>query len=296
MEYIKSLSYTNYKYIMDWKDDNLPVKEIIVNDDIESKIVEAQATNGLGSNKTVSSKPQQRTRSLKTTAMGATVVDEFWLDDISFLLRSDRLAEFLPCQKLSTNEQLNALTRFFIYLGVVVAFYRKSLKPFIFVSAIPIACIAYYFLQVASCESDHDHEQFDTSTELRPRPRKTTKRMHPTASNPLMNPDPTMYGTEDYLIPPADVNDPIVQKEIRYAFNEGDEMFKNAEDIWERKKEQLMFYTVPRYIDNGEFQDYLYKLPPETCKEDTANCNPPYRSHRGRRPVLFDSTQNPSDS
>lgn len=264
---------------MNWpEDENNTIKAIVVKDDIKSKTAEAQSKNGLDLTRAITP-----TSTAVKPEMGATIRDEFWLDDLSVLLRSDRLVEFLPCQKQSTNEQLNALTRFFIYLGVIVAFYRKSARPFIFVSAIPVACIAYYFLQVLSSESDHDHENFDNNT----RPRRPTKRMHPTASNPFMNPDPTMYGTEDYLIPPADVNDPIVQKEIRDAFEEGDDdMFTDVEDIWERKRGQLTFHTVPRIIDFGAFQDYVYKLPPESCKEDSANCMPPYRSHRGNKSAI----------
>lgn len=259
--------------------DNKAFKEIVVEDDLDRKIAEAQKkTSGPHSfaERPVTSGP----------VMGAAVRDEFWLDDVRMLLRSDRLAEFIPNPKHNINEQLNALTRFFLYLGILVAFYRKSIKPFLFVSAIPIACIAYYFLQGMAGAPDHDHDA--ETFALNKRPQRPSKRMHPTADNPFMNPDPTMYGTESYFVAPADVNDPVVRKEISDAFAAGEDMFLDESDIWERKRGQLMFNTVPRQVDFGEFQDFLFQLPPETCKENTSNCTPAYRSHRPtKRPEIL---------
>lgn len=271
------------------------VKKIVVEDDIELKIAQAQTTNGLVTETTDKKGPRAlRPAERMQAKIGAPIADDFWLDDPFMLLRADRLTEFFPSPNHNTNEQLNALTRFFIYLGVLVAFYRKSPKPFFYVAAIPVACIAYYFLKESSGLDHNEHESFDGPSARRFQ--KPAERMHPTASNPYMNPDPTMYGTRQYLIPPADVNDPLVRKEIQDAFAEGngEDMFTDETDIWERKQEQLMFHTVPRYIDFGEFQDYLYPLPPETCKENTAHCPPPYQSHRANKVVYGDPTQNPT--
>lgn len=259
---------------MNRENENSTFGEIVVEDDLDLKIAQAQKAasppHAFAERPTISSVPN----------MGAAVRDDFWLDDIRALLRSDRLSEFIPNSKHNVNEQLNALTRFFLYLGILVAFYRKSVKPFLFVSALPIACIAYYFLQGMASDHEHDSESFES---LSKRPQRPAKRMHPTANNPYMNPDPTMYGTESYFVAPADVNDPVVRKEINDAFAAGEDMFLEEGDIWERKRGQLMFNTVPRQVDFGEFQDFLFQLPPETCKENTSNCTPAYRTPRANK-------------
>lgn len=253
--------------------ENHAYNEIVVEDDLELKLAQAQAQKDSGIRQSAGIRPVT-----SSAAMGAAIRDEFWLDDFRVLLRSDRLAEFIPNPNFDLKEQLNALTRFFLYLGVLVAFSRKSIKPFIFVAAIPISFIAYFFLSGMSSAADHIHpESFEQP--LRKGPQRPAKRMHPTADNPFMNPDPTMYGTEAYFIPPADVNDPVVQKEITDAFTEGDDMFLDPEDVWDRKRGQLLFNTVPRQVDFGEFQDFLFQLPPETCKENASFCTPPYRTH-----------------
>ena len=256
-------------------------QEIKVKDDYSQKLVEAAKVNGLDESLAGVSIPVVPITS-RNDRFGSTIRDDFWLDDFSILFRPDRLGEFFPATLHTTREQLNACTRFFIYLGALLALYRKSSKPFLLMAAIPSAILAYYYLQCIASKDDHQHEKKSENFDLvQYKSVKPEARMHPTKKNPFMNPDPTMYGTADYLIPPADVNDPQVQKEILDAFES--DMWKDEDDLFDRKQGQLQFHTVPRYIDFGAFQDYLYKNPDESCKENSSRCEPPYRSHKNER-------------
>jgi hypothetical protein len=93
-----------------------------------------------------------------------------------------------------------------------------------------------------------------------------------TRMNPFMNPDITDYGVGD--IPVAcNANDEDVKNNITVNFNH--ELFRDVDELWERENSQRQFYTLPNTaVPNNqiEFAKWLYKVP-ETCKEDTVNCN-----------------------
>ncbi|AYV82178.1 MAG: hypothetical protein Homavirus13_7 [Homavirus sp.] len=100
--------------------------------------------------------------------------------------------------------------------------------------------------------------------------RKNTCRK-PTKDNPFMNPDVTEYNNGD---PPAACNadDDDIKDDMRLNFNH--DLFRDVDDLWERKNSQRQFYTMPNTAvpnQQQEFAEWLYKIP-KTCKEDGINC------------------------
>ncbi len=100
--------------------------------------------------------------------------------------------------------------------------------------------------------------------------RKATCRM-PSLNNPYMNPDLTEYNLD---VPAAcNVNDDEVKEESKVFFNH--DLFRNVDDLWEKKNSQRQFYTMPNTtIPNNqiEFAKWLYKSGP-VCKSDTGACD-----------------------
>ena len=43
----------------------------------------------------------------------------FWLDDFSILYNNDNYLNFFPKKNTSRNEQLNSITRFFLYMMII---------------------------------------------------------------------------------------------------------------------------------------------------------------------------------
>ncbi len=234
------------------------------------KIIEANKTNGIVPETAEYARKHAALQPSMAEQLGAPVRDKYWVDDLYILFRPDRVSEFFPSHQHTNNEQLNALTRFFIYLGLLLAFHRKSCKPLFFASVIPIMLLTYYRFNVLTEDDDNMSEEFMTE-----RPTPPNKVLLPTAENPFMNPDPTMYGTADFLLPPADVSDPVVQREVEDAFNVG--LLNDDFDVNNASQSFMHFNTVPRMIDYGAYADYLYKLPEKSCKEDPSQCRPPYR-------------------
>lgn len=93
----------------------------------------------------------------------------------------------------------------------------------------------------------------------------------PTRDNPFMNPTITDYNVDD---PPQACNadDEDIKDEIKMNFNK--DLYRNVEDLWEKKNSQRQFYTLPTTSvpnDQDGFAKWLYKSP-YTCKEDNMQC------------------------
>jgi len=93
----------------------------------------------------------------------------------------------------------------------------------------------------------------------------------PTNDNPFMNPFITEYND---ITPPeaCNIDDDKIKDDMMIHFNH--DLFRDVDELWERKNSQRQFYTVPNTaIPNNqkEFAEWLYKIP-YTCKEDQENC------------------------
>lgn len=100
--------------------------------------------------------------------------------------------------------------------------------------------------------------------------RKATCRK-PTEDNPFMNPFSTDYMSGN--IPQAcNMDDDQIKENMELNFNKG--LYRDFEDVWNRKNSQRQFFTLPSTsIPNNqkEFARWLYDTGP-TCKEDGSNC------------------------
>lgn len=130
----------------------------------------------------------------------------------------------------------------------------------------------------------NDNESLYTMDELVDYQKNTCRR--PSSDNPFMNTDVTEYNTGD---PPVACNadDEEVNDEINVNFNH--ELFRDVDELWERKNSQRQFYTMPNTaVPNNqvEFAKWLYYIP-KTCKEDSVGClrYVDLRSNRDPNPI-----------
>ena len=97
-----------------------------------------------------------------------------------------------------------------------------------------------------------------------------TKCRRPTADNPFMNPNIDDFNTDN---PPIACNsdDDDIQKDIKIKFNQ--DIYRDIEDVFDKKNSQRQFYTVPNNIPNDQeaFARWCYKFP-ATCKTDQQRC------------------------
>ena len=58
--------------------------------------------------------------------------DDFWYNDPSILISTDRLDEFFPSKVMTFEEQLNAFVRLMSYLSIILTAYTKNVNYIIF--------------------------------------------------------------------------------------------------------------------------------------------------------------------
>ena len=79
--------------------------------------------------------------------------DPFWGNDISILFHQDRLIEFFPSSDMTNEERLNAISRFSIYISVILVLYTGRIWP-IYISLFTMGACMFV------------HEKSDSKTSL----------------------------------------------------------------------------------------------------------------------------------
>lgn len=223
------------------------------------------------------------------------ISDKFWYYDLGILFKRDRLSEFYPSSSHSKEEKLNAIARLSIYIGIILASYRKDLK-YLFYSLVGLL-VTYQIYQMD--KKDDTKNATGIAREIV----ETLENQNgectiPTADNPFMNPtmkDYMNFDEENKIVdrPPAcNADTPEIKKQIDEKFNNN--LYKNIDDIFGKMNSQRQFYTVPSTtIPNkqDEFAKWLY-LSPKTCKEDQDYCLR-YEDLRNKKPVFVNPEENP---
>lgn len=227
--------------------------------------------------------------------------DPFWTENPQVLLQHNRLIEFVPTKDMTRKEQLNALARFFVYLGFVFILYTGDTWG-IYVSIFGMAFTLFLFKtgkvfrgktpeQVADqdVEIQHKKKVFTTDIDQQRGEKNIQGCTAPTRNNPFMN-ILTTEQMDNPVRPPAcsyqSVKDDI---DNNFYYN----LYQDVGDaVFNKNNSQRQFFTMPYTTipnDQTSFANWLYGIPAgSVCKEDQSNC---YRNHdlRANRPIVGDS-------
>lgn len=186
------------------------------------------------------------------------MADPFWIQNPSLLIDKDRLVEFVPNKGMTTNERLNAITRFFLYLSVLLTvIYRNVSMIYIFL----IASFILYLIKEHYPVKDKEGFVGDSTEE------KTANFQMPTKNNPFMNVLIGDYVDDPGRKPAADVEDPDVKEAVNRNFSKG--LYRDIDNVWDRNNSQRQYYTMPSTTipnDRDSFMNWCYKTP-NTCKD-----------------------------
>lgn len=194
--------------------------------------------------------------------------DPFWGDQPSILYASNRVVEFVPTTDMNRVEKINALTRMFIYLGLILTLvYQKIIYLYI-----PIVGMLFlYFVHINYPE--HEREEFAADCDACSEDDNGNLYEKPTKDNPFMNVLLTDYVDDPTRAPAADIEDPNIRKDIKKMFDHG--LYKNANDIWDKNNSQRQYYTNPSTTipnDRDSFMKWCWKVP-YVCKDgDLVDC------------------------
>jgi hypothetical protein len=189
-------------------------------------------------------------------------MEQIWYNDLSHLFNHQNYFEVLPLEHMSFEEKLNALVRFFVYLGVFLALIRADYRfLFLGVTGAMVSIVLYEYEQSKRRRA----EKFLESKNLDVVDNAVCARS--TVENPFMN--PTLVDiTESPNRPSACALDNArVQQQISDNFNA--RLFKDVSDVYDRMSSQREFYTVPSTTipnDQEAFAKWCYSTGP-TCKE-----------------------------
>ena len=243
--------------------------------------------------------------------------DPFWTVNYEILYKSDRLSEFMPTSEMSLNEKLNAITRFGIYSGLLLALLKNKFWP-LYVSVFVMLLTVFInqnsdnlnlegfgFLDLIGRQlpgfegTDLDQIRKKRLDDLGKEQQIVENEngefcTPPSDQNPFMNLLVNEYGTNR---PPAcDTDyDEEIQKDIDQKFNIN--LYKDVSEVFGNINSQRQFYTNPVTTSipdpNGDFKNWLYGNM-ASCKDDRYDCHPDIEDLRANPFIFPDPDQNPN--
>jgi hypothetical protein len=182
--------------------------------------------------------------------------DKIYIKDFTILFETDRLLDFIPTDKMSYNEKVNAIMRFSIYITFILCLIKAD---YVYLYILLIALVLTYLAHIfkGDKESFTDSECIEEEEET-----KESNCQKPTSDNPFMN----ALITDDFKEKKkACTYSDNVNKTIDKLFNK--EIFMDTSQIFNKKGNQRQFYSTPCTTipnDQEAFRNWLYKTP-EVC-------------------------------
>ena len=275
---------------------------------------------------------RQETNSIPSEIeIGIIKNDPFWGDDFSVLFRQDRLIEFVPSADMTTNERLNAISRFGIYTGVLLALFNNQIWP-VYGSIFVLGTVLFIHKNqgkingmglgdlvgnlIGNSEEGFGGRQepgFTGTTRDKIRQKRledlgpeNSVRVNeegdlctgPTDDNPFMNILVPEYYEPNTNRPEACATEDTLEAEgVRDEVNDKFQinLYRDVSDLFEKNNSQRQFFTNPiTTIPNkqGEFAQWLYGNA-ASCKDDRYDCHGDFDDPRRKRFNFPDPTRNP---
>lgn len=179
--------------------------------------------------------------------------DNFWLNNPTILFRKDTYYQIIPSPQMTYNEKLNAMTRFFIFLAILLLIFCGYTEH-LYIPIIGIVAIVIIYIVnkknnktelLSNQEEDNTIENNNNQV-----PETNDSFTNLTSSNLIIN--------SGYYLPPSKDLNPDETIDIDVILNNS----------------KRQFYTMSSAIDPDDkttFAKFLYDHP-ETCKENQSAC------------------------
>lgn len=200
--------------------------------------------------------------------MNQPTIEKFWINDFGVLFRNGNWYKIFPTSEMSTVQQLNALTRLFIYL-LIIFLIIPSTRQYFYLPIIGFLIIIIYYYY---WRSNILKEKFNNDIDGEIDNVKTNICQPSTINNPFMN-----VSLADLMDKPnrpkaCNNDDDDINDEISNNYQKS--IIQDSDDAYDRKHSQRSFYTMPSTTvpnDQTAFANWLYASP-ATCKENPLNC------------------------
>lgn len=215
--------------------------------------------------------------------MAPNTCPAFWLNDPHVLWKD--AADFFPFHagaQICTTTALNSLTRFGMYLGILLVLLTH--RPIYFMLSVGIALLAVAAYKGMEARGNLRTEGFQSTPSYPGVPGSgfvtgpdvadeyvndvigSSARTEPTAANPFMNVLLTEIGDTPQR-PPAK-NSAFLKRQFSNVFQ--DRVYGDPNDVFQKSQNQRVWATQPITSipnDQESFQNWLFRVPGRTCKE-----------------------------
>jgi hypothetical protein len=203
--------------------------------------------------------------------------ESFWFENPDVLFdgfNGDAFKKFIPSSKMNFTERLNAITRFCIYLFVLL-FLLSDSDVWMYIPLIgALSMILVWFIRR---KFRAGHSMFSTqrtyeNASSSPPPR----RRRPTYQNPLMNHLPSDYEGDESTLPERLEMQPEAWERVKKDVDKEyyGNMYRNSSDLYEQEGSKRSFYQMPSTTipnDQNAFAKWCYRVP-SVCKESGDGC------------------------
>ena len=215
--------------------------------------------------------------------------DPFWTENPKILMNRKRIIEFVPTSDMTWKERLNALTRLFLYAGLLLMMYLGKAWP-VYLSLAGVMTTLFLFRFGPRPKIPHRNAPTGHPTTDSPNPYVPPDQpecIPPTRNNPFMNVLQNEYIDNPTRPPACDYEEVKDEVERNWNYN----LYRDVgEALWDRNNSQRQWFTMPSTTipnDQGGFANWLYRTGP-VCKTDQTACLR-YEDLRANRQVVGDS-------
>ena len=187
---------------------------------------------------------------------------KIWYNDIQQFITSQNYFVIIPLSQMSLEDKLNAILRFFLYFGIVLALLKNNYKYLLFPIIVGLLTIIIYKYEQNKkkiIETELERNSLDIVEN------KVCTRV--TVDNPFMNPSLVDLTFNPDKPGACDVTNDKIKDNIDDKFNR--RIFRDVNDLFNNQTSQRQFYTVASTTipnDQGGFADWLYNRGP-SCKD-----------------------------
>jgi hypothetical protein len=188
--------------------------------------------------------------------------NKIWYNNIQEFITTKNYFVILPIGEMSLEDKLNAIVRFFIYLGILLSLIRGDYRYLFFALIAGIISIVIYNSEILRQNNVRDvleKENLDIINN------KVCTRV--TLENPFMNPSIADMTYNPDRPEACDITEEKIQDKIDDKFNA--RIFRDVNDIYNKHASQRQFYTLPSTTipnNQGGFANWLYNRGP-SCKQ-----------------------------
>ena len=223
--------------------------------------------------------------------------EEIWFNNMSILFDTSKLLVIIPDNTMTLNEKINSLTRFILYLSLLLTILKQNyLYLYIFIVPVIISYIVYMFLynskeffkqektkMNSNLDNLNNQDNHDNRDNLNNQNNNKNNSIDfnsimedalndncvlPSSENPVMNVMPTDNFQQRRAA--CNISDKkiadLVSNEINDTYRE--KLYNDSTSIFNNRISERSFYTMPNSSvpnDQGTFAKWLYNTP-VACK------------------------------